>query len=176
MTLSIDTYSFEELEEMYNDAVTELRRSYYQSLGFHLKQLSTLCKIKFTNSKSRKKTYENKWLNTQMELCKKQAEVWEWRKIINVIMSTMKERGFINSEELRRLHSGLMGEITEVEQHFASVQDNMLCMNQYENEGDGVVLSLLEEYPELGKQLKQLEKPLVWRYNLMKREGQERAI
>ncbi|EGW35506.1 uncharacterized protein SPAPADRAFT_64619 [Spathaspora passalidarum NRRL Y-27907] len=166
MTLSIDNYIFEELEEMYNDAVAELLISYSEFLQLQHKQSFTLCKILFTNIKSRKKYFENKWILTQIHLFKKNAEVWEWRKVVNVILATMKDKGFISSRELRRLHSGLVREFKHVEEKFEAHRAKMLN----ENKDVAIVLSLLQEYPRVGKHLKQLEKSLLWRLRIMNRE------
>lgn len=178
--LSISNYSHFELFELWETSLEELSLIYYNYLSLRKHQLAVLYKLLFSIKNCNR--FEYQWLHIHKRLMILNQELWEQRKIINIIMYTMKCKHFINASELRKLNYNLIQELKLVES-IVFEEDEDLENDPYAiattttgtfdiNDGCAVAnddddlfdIQLVQKYPSLTKRMMMLEKTLMCKY------------
>lgn len=174
--LSINNYTHAELYELWETSIEELTLIYYNYLSYRKQQLAVLYKLQFTVKTSRRLEYQ--WLQLRNRLINLNVELWEYRKIVNIIMYTMKCKRYINSIELRQLNCRLVQEINHVEsiiliEDESDDQEEANGYSSYNNnkemDDDLFDIQLIHKYPSLTKRIMKLETSLIMKYRYVKK-------
>ncbi|RCK59350.1 hypothetical protein Cantr_07353 [Candida viswanathii] len=85
--------SFPGLLQLYHQSLFDLVVTYDLYLAYKIRQILTLINLELTLSESSRTRLEKNWMVLQNSIMMKDKQLWNGRKVLNEIMSTMIDQG-----------------------------------------------------------------------------------